>query len=53
VHVTAAELEDLRRKVLELTARYRRLDPAERPEGARRVLAVTEVIPAFAPDANR
>jgi DNA-binding transcriptional ArsR family regulator len=53
VHVTAAELEDLRRKVLELTARYRRLDPAERPEGARRVLAVTEVIPAFAPDADR
>jgi DNA-binding transcriptional ArsR family regulator len=53
LHVTAAELESLRRDVLELVGRYRRLDPAERPEGARRVLALVEMIPAFGPEPGR
>jgi DNA-binding transcriptional ArsR family regulator len=53
LHVTAAELESLRREALELLARYRRLDPAGRPEGARRVVAVVEMIPAFAPGRGR
>ena len=53
LHLTAAELESLRREVLGLLARYRRLDPAERPEGARRVLAVVEMIPALPPEGGR
>ena len=53
LHLTAAELESLRREALELLARYRRLDPAERPEGARRVVAVVEMIPAFPPEGGR
>lgn len=53
VHVTAAELESLRQELLELIARYRRLDPAGRPGEARRVVAMVEMIPAFAPDQDR
>jgi len=45
MHLTAAELAELRQKVFELTASYRRLAPEERPPGARRVLAMFEVFP--------
>jgi DNA-binding transcriptional ArsR family regulator len=49
-HVTAAELRQLRSELQELVARYRRLDRADRPEGARRVHALLELIPWFDPD---
>jgi DNA-binding transcriptional ArsR family regulator len=45
MHVTAAELAELRQKVFELTTAYRRLSPDERPPGARRVHATFEVFP--------
>jgi DNA-binding transcriptional ArsR family regulator len=45
LHVTADELAEVRQKVYELTASYRRLAPEERPPGARRVLAMFEVFP--------
>jgi DNA-binding transcriptional ArsR family regulator len=49
VHVTPAELETLHQQLRELVGRYRRLDPAQRPDGARRVQATLELIPTFAP----
>ncbi len=45
LHVTPAELAELRQKVFELTTSYRRLAPEERPAGARRVHAMFEVFP--------
>jgi DNA-binding transcriptional ArsR family regulator len=45
MHLTAAELAEVRQKVFELTASYRRLAPGERPPGARRGLAMFEVFP--------
>lgn len=53
VHVTPAELEALRSEVARLVGRYRRLDPAERPEGAGRVDASLEFLPAFDPGETR
>jgi DNA-binding transcriptional ArsR family regulator len=53
VHVTADELDALHHQVRELLGRYRRLDPAERPDGARRVQATIELIPIFTPDEDR
>jgi DNA-binding transcriptional ArsR family regulator len=49
VHVTPAELEQLRHEVGKLADRYRRLDPADRPAGARRVLSVLQLVPWFDP----
>jgi DNA-binding transcriptional ArsR family regulator len=49
LHVTPAELEQLRRDVVELSDRYRRLDPADRPADARRVLVVLDLVPWFDP----
>jgi DNA-binding transcriptional ArsR family regulator len=50
VHVTAAEAAALREQVQALLAGYRRLGPAERPPGARRVHALLDLIPWFDPD---
>lgn len=53
LHVTPAELEQLRREVAELSGRYRRLDPAGRPSDARRVLVVLDLVPWFDPSATK
>jgi DNA-binding transcriptional ArsR family regulator len=45
MHLTAAELTELRQQVFELTTRFRRLAPEERPPGARRVFSMFEVFP--------
>ena len=49
LHVTPAELEQVRREVMELAGRYRRLDPAGRPVDARRVLVLLDLVPWFDP----
>jgi DNA-binding transcriptional ArsR family regulator len=53
VHVTMAEATALRDQIRELVARYRRLDPAERPPGAHRVHTVVDLLPWFDPDELR
>jgi DNA-binding transcriptional ArsR family regulator len=50
LHVTAAEAEALRAELHEVLDRYRRLDKAERSEGARRVHLMVEVVPWFSPE---
>jgi DNA-binding transcriptional ArsR family regulator len=50
VHVTPAELDELRRRTLELAGEYRRLEPAERPPGALPVLLWHESVPWFGPE---
>lgn len=49
LHVTPAELEEYRREVMAVAARYRRLDAARRPAGSRRVLVVLDLVPWFDP----
>jgi DNA-binding transcriptional ArsR family regulator len=49
LHVSPAELEQLRSQVAELTDHYRRLDPADRPADARRVFVVLDLVPWFDP----
>jgi DNA-binding transcriptional ArsR family regulator len=53
VHVTPEELPALRGELRDLLGRYRRLDPSERPRGARRVLALQEFVPWFDPGATQ
>jgi DNA-binding transcriptional ArsR family regulator len=53
VHITPDELSALRAELQELLGRYRRLDPAQRPAGARRVLALQEFVPWFDPGAGQ
>jgi DNA-binding transcriptional ArsR family regulator len=53
VHVTAGELAVLRSEMHALVGRYRRLDRTERPPGAKRVLAVLELLPWFEPGSDR
>jgi DNA-binding transcriptional ArsR family regulator len=50
LHVTPAELEQLRSEVAELTGRHRRLDPVDRPVDARRVYVVLDLVPWFDPN---
>jgi DNA-binding transcriptional ArsR family regulator len=52
LHLTAAELATLRTELHELLGRYRRLDQAEQPTGARRVHAMFDLIPWFDPDGD-
>jgi DNA-binding transcriptional ArsR family regulator len=49
LHVSAEELTAVRKQVQDLLARYRRLDPGERPPDAERVHATFELIPWFTP----
>jgi predicted ArsR family transcriptional regulator len=49
VHLTAAELQQLRDEMRELLGRYRRLDREQRPPGAGRVHALVEFLPSFDP----
>lgn len=53
MHVTADELSELRKELAELLGRYRRLDRAERPPGAQRVLSVLEFLPWFDPGSDQ
>jgi DNA-binding transcriptional ArsR family regulator len=53
LHLTPAELGQLRDEVSKLAGRYRRLDNADRPGGARRVLWVLDLVPWFDPDGAR
>jgi DNA-binding transcriptional ArsR family regulator len=53
VHITPDELTSLRTELQALLGPYRRLDPAERPSGAQRVLALQEFVPWFDPDGDR
>lgn len=50
MHVTPAEAHELTTRLHELIAPYRRLEPAERPPGARRVNVVLDFVPWFEPD---
>jgi DNA-binding transcriptional ArsR family regulator len=53
LHVTASELTQIRDQILELTGRYRRMDPADRPAGTQRVAVVLDLVPWFGPEAVR
>ncbi len=53
MHVTAAELAELRERLIALIGEYVRLDPADQPPGALRVGAHLEFIPWFDPEAGR
>jgi DNA-binding transcriptional ArsR family regulator len=53
LHVTADEAVALHDQVTALLTRYRRLDPADRPPGARRVQALFDLLPWFDPDEPR
>ncbi|MHB1593594.1 MAG: helix-turn-helix domain-containing protein [Streptosporangiaceae bacterium] len=50
LHVTADELEQIRRRIEGVLSEYRRLNPADRPDAARRVQAIVDFTPWFAPD---
>jgi predicted ArsR family transcriptional regulator len=49
-HVTPAELDEMRAKVLEVMAPYVRLDPAERSPGALPVRIMASLYPWFEPE---
>ncbi len=49
LHLTPAELSEVRTKIAAIFAEYRRLDPADQPAGARRVHALLEFLPWFSP----
>ena len=53
LHVTPAELANLRSRLADLISGYRRLDKAERPPDSRRVQALFEFTPWFPPDEFR
>lgn len=52
-HVTPEELTRLRAEVLEVMARYVRLDPAERPPGGLPVRITLDLFPWFGPEEVR
>ena len=49
-HVTAEELKELKREIDEVIGRYRRLDPAERPERTLPVRLSIDMYPWFGPE---
>lgn len=53
LHVTAAELVSCQAELQAVLARYRRLDRADRPTGARRVHAIIDLVPWFDPGGDR
>lgn len=52
LHVTAAELTEIRSKIDELLAGYVRLSPADRPPGSQRVHVFADFTPSFSPVAD-
>jgi predicted ArsR family transcriptional regulator len=52
-HVTPAELDELRAKVMEVLGQYVRLDPAERSPGALPVQVMFDLFPWFGPEEAR
>lgn len=53
LHITAAELATVRAELQVLLGRYRRLDRADRPVGARRVHAIIDLVPWFDPGGDQ
>ena len=53
LHVTPAEFTELSERLHELMAPYRRLEPAERPPGARRVHVALDFVPWFDPEEDQ
>lgn len=51
LHLTAAELTDVRARVVAILTEYRRLAPQDQPPDAHRVHAIVEFLPWFSPDA--
>jgi hypothetical protein len=49
-HVTAAELDEMRAKLVEVMAPYARLDPAGRPPGTLPVRILVDMFPWFGPE---
>jgi len=49
LHVTAAELTEIRNRIARILADYRRLSPQDQPPGARRVHAMVDFLPWFSP----
>jgi DNA-binding transcriptional ArsR family regulator len=49
-HVTAAELDEMRAKLVEVMVPYTRLDPAERPPGTLPVRILLDMFPWFGPE---
>jgi DNA-binding transcriptional ArsR family regulator len=49
-HVTPEELQRMREQVIEVMAPYVRLDPGERPAGARPVRVMLDMFPWFGPE---
>ncbi len=50
LHVTAAELTEVRRRIADILAEYRRLDAKDQPPESRRVHVMAEFLPWFKPD---
>jgi DNA-binding transcriptional ArsR family regulator len=50
VHVSAAELDEIRHQIAVLTDRYRRLEVADRPDGALPVRVWVDMYPWFGPE---
>ena len=52
LHVNPAELDEIRSKIRQILAEYRRLRPEDQPPGARRVHVMLDFTPWFTPDAH-
>jgi hypothetical protein len=52
LHLSPAELTDVRARIGAILAEYRRLRPQDQSPGARRVHAIVEFLPWFSPDAE-
>ena len=50
LHVSPAELIEVKDRLLAELSRFRRLDPADRPPGALRVQVVLDMVPWFEPE---
>jgi len=50
LHVSPAELAEVRDRLAAELSRFRRLDPVDRPPGALRVQVVLDLVPWFGPE---
>jgi DNA-binding transcriptional ArsR family regulator len=50
LHVTAAELTEIKSRITRILGGYRRLRPQDQPADARRVHAIVDFLPWFSPD---